>query len=394
MKFFQYKKTSTLRVFSFLGLPIYEMIGNYRSSVRIQKFFGGLFRTERICDELLFHVEKIFRVFNISFLKRVEDGVIVKWYLFNILFNTIDLKRLFIKEYAKLFGDNHDYVFILSSNSGEACIFLTHVLDAYIKKNKVKTPLIVATKKYHVDLIKSICPEIPYKLIKPLKFQFKDDIFNNGKQNYFLVFSHQHFLKVLADAKNMDIGNSHYYTSILSRCGVSENEVSYRDIKIPVSCEQSMLAKVGKINLNLDKFVLLCPEALSAASVSNLFWVELIKAYQDKGYDVFVNLVGSSINLSDATYKSCFLSYPELFALACRAKKIVSLRSGVCEYLLQTKVPMDILYSNFHYDRLSPEEGFKLFSMQNLKSFDKDIVSEFIIDDENENIIKEKLLNV
>lgn len=369
------------------------MIGNYRSSVRVQKFLGNLFVTERICDEILFHVEKVFKIFGFSFLKRIEDGILIKWYFFNFLFNTIDLKKIFIKKYSKVFGKTNDCIFFLSSNSGEAYIFLTHVLDVILKRYDAKKPLIVATKKYHVDLIKTICPEIPYRLVKPLKFQFKDDVLINENQKYFLVFSQQHFLQVLSDVKKRNVDYSHYYSAILSRCNVKYDDVAFRKVFISSSIENSMLSKIKDISLNLDNFVLICPGALSAAGLSNSFWQDLVNKYKQQGIDVFVNLVGCSLDLSNVAYKTCYLTYSELFSLATRAKRIVSLRSGLCEYLLQTGVPTYVLYSNFHYDRLTPQEGFKLFSMQKLKSYDKNNIFEFIVNSDELDILKEKITN-
>ena len=111
-----------------------------------------------------------------------------------------------------------------------------------------------------------------------------------------------------------------------------------------------MLEKVSATGLNLDKFVFLTPEAQSCKLCDEGFWCELINKFQSEGYDVFVNLASDNVRLQNTiSYKTCSLSLEEAFALAKRAKKIVSLRSGFTEILLQTEAPMDILYTEFRH---------------------------------------------
>ena len=109
-----------------------------------------------------------------------------------------------------------------------------------------------------------------------------------------------------------------------------------------------MLRKIGMTGLNLDNFVFLAPEAISCKFYDEDFWVVLINKLQEKGYDVFVNLVEKESKLKNAQdFKSCNLTFAEAFALVKKSKRIVSLRSGFTEFLLQTEVPMDVLYTKF-----------------------------------------------
>lgn len=116
----------------------------------------------------------------------------------------------------------------------------------------------------------------------------------------------------------------------MNKLGMTESDLTYRKVMIHLEDERSMLEKVSKTGLNLDKFVFIAPEAQSCKLYDEDFWCELINQFQAKGYDVFVNLVEDDVKLKSAIdYKTCDLNFAEAFALARRSKKIVSLRSGL-----------------------------------------------------------------
>jgi hypothetical protein len=126
-----------------------------------------------------------------------------------------------------------------------------------------------------------------------------------------------HFKQVEIDIKENKIGTHHYFKSILNHFELEESDLKIRKVTILPKAEESMLKKVKKIGLNLDNFVFLSPEAQSCNHYDDSFWVTLIKELQNKGYDVFINLIGDEVNLEGAIdYKTCFLSYAEVFALA------------------------------------------------------------------------------
>lgn len=120
----------------------------------------------------------------------------------------------------------------------------------------------------------------------------------------------------------------------------------------------------------MNNFVFLAPEARSCQLMDNNFWIKLINTLNANGYDIFVNMVDNILDLKDAKYKTCELTYSEAFALAKRAKKIISLRSGFTEFLLQTETPIDVLYTKFkirHYFRdMAVEEVMAGFGIKDI----------------------------
>ena len=162
---------------------------------------------------------------------------------------------------------------------------------------------------------------------------------------------------------------------------MKENEINFRNPVLSYENEASMLKKIENLKLNLDNFVFIAPEAQSCMLLDNSFWVSLIKSFKEKGYDVFVNLVDNSVDLTGAEYKSCFLTYSEVFALAQKSKKIISLRSGLTEFLVQTNIPVDVLYTKFRnrhfYDDMSVEQVMSGFSIRKLYNVNPKLINEY-----------------
>ena len=270
--------------------------------------------------------------------------------MFGKEFRKISLIEQFKKQYFKYFDKKYDDIYILRANSGEIYLTLTYLIDALIKRNGSKKPLLVATHKYHIDMIKMLCPNIPYVYIKKLRLKITAESFNIDNFRFFLLFDSQHFKQVEIDIKKNELGKHHYFKSILTRLNMTDAYINMRKAIVNIEDERSMLNKVAKTGLNINKFVFLAPEAQSCKLYDEDFWCLLINKLQERGYDVFVNLVEDDIKLKGAIdFKTCYLTFAEAFALAKRAKKIVSLRSGFTEFLLQTNVPIDVLYTKFKH---------------------------------------------
>lgn len=373
--------------FSIFGLPIYSLHNNYETSDRTQSFLGGIVSTFRAKRDFGNYVEKDIKFFGKSFLKRIDDGISRTYY-----FAGRPIKKLFLyqelKPLCKLIDEKHDDIYILNANSGEIYLFLTYVADAVFKKNGSKSPLFIATKKYHCDMIEMICPEIPYIYQKNAGKKIAAYSFNIEKLRFFMIFDHAHFKRVEARIKKNPAGSIHYFDEMLKRCELSKNDVAFRNVTISKDIEDSMLKKVSSINLNLDKFVFLAPEAMSCEMLGDEFWESLIEKYQKDGFDVFLNIM-RPMDIS-CEYKTCFLTYSEAFALAKLSKKIISLRSGFTELLTQANVPMDILFTKFggrsSLDDMSVEQVYEGFNVQRLPYVNKELIKEYIASEYDYNL--------
>ena len=348
MKIYEYindDKEETAKIF---GFPVMTQRLDYATSERYQSFFNGLMTSVKIIDKCSDSSNKEVKILGKTVLKRILKDNSLTYYLGNKEIRHVSLLDKFKKNYIKYFDKNHDDIYILTANSGETYLILTYLIDALIKKNNSKKPLLVATFKYHVDMIKMICPDIPYVYIGKFRLRLTDKPFSIDGFRFFLLFNKNYFQQVEHNIKQRELGTYNYFQALQERLGLPERDVSMRRIHVSLDDEQNMLEKVKKTGLNLEKFVFLAPEAQSCKLYDEDLWSELITGFQAKGYDVFVNLTGNEFKFSEAgNYKTCNLTFAEAFALARLSKKIVSLRSGFTEFLLQTNVPSYTLYTRF-----------------------------------------------
>ncbi len=344
---FEYKKNKNNRELKFLGIKIYEYNSDYLTDKRYQKFLFGLIKTLRRDNFYKNYSIKIFKFLNIPFIKRVDKGNERKYYFFNILIKKDKISAIFKRRYFHLINGKADSVFVLNSNSGEVCLFLMYAIDVLIKRDNIKKPLIIATKKYHIDLIKLICPEIPFIYIGKIRPMLKADYFNIEDIKFYTIFTYKHFLETELDIKNDR--SAHYFKSILNHSKINENEIKQRKIKIPDEFYNSLYKKIRKTSLDLNNFVFISPEAASCVPVDNEFWINLIKNLNCKGVSVFVNQIknDSGFEQSDIHYINTPLSFGEAVALAYLSKRIITLRSGINECLIQANVPTEVYYTSF-----------------------------------------------
>lgn len=350
MKLYEYIKEENERTAKIFGIPVMKQTSDYMTAERYQEFLGGLVTTIKLSSKESDSSNKEIKILGKSVIKRFEENNFRTYSFLGFEYRKISLIEEFKKQYFKYFNKEHDDIYILRANSGEIYLTLTYLIDSIIKKNGSKKPLLVATQKYHIDMIKMICPDLPYVYIKKLNLKIIGDSFKIDNFRFFLLFDAIHFRKVELDIKGNELGKHHYFKSILERLDFSNENLKMRKMTVLPDAEQSMLEKVEKTGLNLDKFVFLAPEAQSCKLYDEDFWVVLVNKLQEMGYDVFVNLVEKDIKLKNAIdFKTCDLSFAEAFALAKKAKRIVSLRSGFTEFLLQTDVPLDVLYTKFRH---------------------------------------------
>lgn len=397
MKIYEYIREENERIVKILGFPMMKQTSDYMTSERYQEFLGGFIATKKLYNQVCDGSKKEILIFGKSVIKRIEDNNSRVYYFFGKEYKRISLLDEFKKSYFKYFNKEHDDIYILKANSGEIYLTLTYVIDSLINKNRSKRPLLVATEKYHVDIIRMICPDLPYIFIKKFKFKVVGTSFKIENFRFFMLFDSVHFRQVEIDIKSNEVGQHHYLKSILNKFEMTEDDLQMRKINVLHSDEQTMLEKVNKTNLNLNKFIFLAPEAQSCKLYDEDFWIILINRLQERGYDIFVNLVQTNINLKNAVdFKTCNLSFAEAFALAKRAKKIVSLRSGLTEFLLQTEVPIDVLYTKFRHRHIFNDiDSYHVmsgFGIKYIPFVDTKKIQEFNMFDISPKVCLEKIL--
>ena len=395
VKLCEYKRDNNISILKLFGITLYQKTTDYKTTMRTQKFLGGLISTCKIADKDGYRTEKNIKFCGIPLIKRIDEPEKISWYLWKLKYKETSLQKIFIKKYFQYFSPENDDIYILNANSGEIYLFLTYIFDALRKKNGSKNPLFIATKKYHTELVKMIHPDVSCVYIPHFYRKIESKTFTAKNYRFFTVFPQNYFANVEHIIKTNPINSKHYFNFIMEQFDIKPEEIELKHITVPNESENKMLKKIKKINLNLDNFIFLSPEAASCELLDNSFWIKLIKGFQDKGYDVFINIVNNIPEFEN--FKSCYLTYSEAFALAQKAKRIISLRSGFTEFLLQTNVPMDVIYTKFKDRHLFRDMGIDYvtagFSISKLPFINNNLINEIVIKDKNyEDICSNKIL--
>lgn len=201
---------------------------------------------------------------------------------------------------------------------------------------------------------------------------------NRRKYRIYQFFPTTHYIE---QDKLIKANGVHYSDYIANKLGLPKlclapPLLSNKDFAIAKS-----VAKSNEINLN--HFVIVCPEANSCKQSSGLFWSSICNFLESNGFDVYIN---STKDISN-NFCSEILSHSELYALATQAKLIIGLRSGLLEILAMTGVPIIAIYTSFPkrgaLDEMQSSDvmtGFTLKKISGIKSnvteFDFNKISE------------------
>ncbi|MBE7702536.1 MAG: hypothetical protein E7Z89_00640 [Cyanobacteria bacterium SIG28] len=380
MKLFSKQIIGNKTLFKFLSFVYSKKIINKRTTRYLKFYFFNIIKTFRDFKTYKYEITHYFYLCNILVLKKFEDGEFIYYYLFNRLIKKISIEKYLKKRFFRCIGDNYDYAYILNANSGEIYLFLTYLLDALIKKDNAKKPILIATKKYHVDLIKMICPEIPYILTSRFYTNIKKEHFEINNTKFQVIFTNKHFDSVENLIINEPLGTAHYFEEMQKTLNINPKGLFKKPTKNIIEAQESLLKKVKSIGLDLNNFVIIIPEANSCRLLKNEFWRNLIVNLKKQGYDIFINIALDKFSLDDVEYKTCYLTYAEMFSLACYSKKIYSLRSGLTECLLDANVPMEVYYTPFR-KFIAPKRIHSGFTILKIPNVNKSLIEEKIIDD-------------
>lgn len=389
MKFEIYKNTkeNSIREINFLNIPLY--INKRQDRLQTQSFLNGLINTCK-CISKDFEYKDI-NIFNKNFAQiRLENNEI-KYFILGILLKKISITENFNKKYLKNIKFDFDNVYIINSNIGESLLFFAYLAKIHFKKNCSKKPLIFLTQKFQISLMHMFLPNLNYIYIgKNLKYILKYDQLQIDKHKIFIIFSSEHFHNVERAINNNNSHSTNYFQSALKILDLDIQDIEFPEININIENQNKLEKRIKKLNINLNNFIVLAPEANTCSELSVKFWYLCAEKLKQQGYDVFFNITSKKYKKIFKHYNSIALNLEEIFYLAQKAKFVISLRSGLTEFLLQTKTPSITIYTDFRnmpVDRIvTAYDNYRGFSLEHLPFFNNSYVKELIFDDyKNEN---------
>ena len=373
MRLFYNEKVKNTRTLSVLGIPILQVEDD--ENTRIQRFFVNLFSTEKVKSPVC--EKKVFKILGFPVSERIIEDNFLKFTYLKILKKQISLADDFYRKYLKNIKTGFDDVYILHSPSGEMFLFFAYLVKAVLKKNGSKTPLFVALRKYHQDILKLYFPEAHCICLDDLKLKVTNDFCVAHGHNFYMIFAQKHFQNVEKSIFENEIGEVHYFNSILHALALKAEDITEPVIHINDEVKQNVEQKIREIELKQDNFVIIAPEARTCEELPITFWEKLVQELRARNIDVFLNATNKKYLMCDC--KSMPLDYQEVYCLAQKAKGVISLRSGFSEFLMSTKIPNVAIYTKFRNRQeyaFSVEKGISAFTMTKMPYVNADKIKE------------------
>ncbi len=319
MKILDKKTNNKEEIYSIFGIQVCKITKDYNYKIKeLLKFIVK----EKIFKDYI-ETKKI-KILNYTLYKRVETLDNIEISLFNIAIKRISKVTELKKQLKKIVNSKYNKVFIIKSNLGEAYLFLKYVINELITSEDV--PIIIATKKAHLSLIKILVPNIKYQFIKSLKYEVNNKIFKIGEQIVYIAYP----LKFYIDAEaKIATSKTHYLNEMYNYFRISKgNKHNFNKIRITNTVKQEINDYLKRNNIS--KFIFIVKEATTSESIPEAFWKELEEKLCIK-----------------TIYNSMNLNIEESYYLSQKASAIISLRSGLSEILSEGKNTHIILYTNF-----------------------------------------------
>ena len=307
--------------------------------------------------------------------------------------------RRFTAECAESLAAGHDHVYILTRHCGDAFQVLTLLRGIIRVRGSHRPLLLVFTASMH-DLARMLCPELPcrlfcsdYPYLQELNARFTCESFAAGGQMFTILFTDWYCSTVLTQAHRRLGGGSRRLEALAASYGVSYDPRCDGRAAILEDAARSLQEKCDRAGFTAENFVLLAPESFTLRPLRRRFWAELARRFMEDGHGVFINMLAGRPESAGHAYlrpamtdqdlhgswpegcHSFYLTFAEVYALAARAARIVTMRSGLAELLAQLPVPMEVLYTGA--DPGQVRRTMSLYAMEQYPGADMGRIREF-----------------
>lgn len=280
------------------------------------------------------------------------------------------------KEILDRIDPSHDDVYMLLLHTGDAYAMLCF-MEAMIRRHKSRNPVVAVWSHKHEQLAAMVCPGLPrVHLSGPLPAaQYFERLIRASQIRVgpFRVFlcPNYHVLHQRIDNPiyRRLYPHMHALQQYERHLGLKLDQINVPRLRLLPEAEAEALREAQRHGLDVRRFVMLIPEAYSRKSPPWTFWKVLAMAMRARGYDVYVNALFSQSWPAEAG-QTFALSLGAAYALAWRAKRIIALRSGMLEPLVQSGVPMDVIYSDAYFYRYSCLRLFPHAKMEHVLEYD------------------------
>lgn len=340
---FVLSKTKTI-----CGVPLYR---KYRAEKALKRdFLGGLYR-EIVTFEDYGEASRQSSLLGIPIWGRKLDQQAISWHIgSSLVVKQISIANELSLQLNSIFTgmsvrpiNGKKQIFVFWANSGEIALLLMFFWKQLLERYDIHDPeevVVLCTKQYHQDMLELYFPKIRSVVAKPKILRYVLDDLEAGEWNVHMCFPGKYFAQFEANVNSAPVN----YLEWMKRWFNME-------VGLPAKPNENELKK--SLHSALNKLTFEQKNALNAK--------------QEKGLAILALDSFSSISLSDkfkqevcseAAAKYVILenspefTYPEIFAIATRAKELIALRSGIVDFLSNSGIKIHLFYTDF------PDRGF------------------------------------
>lgn len=329
--------------YKLFGITLCKITRNY--DYKIKNIAGIYTKIKKYKD---YKETRIIKVLNFQVYKRFEDLDNIKYSVLKIINWEINKENRLKKDLKQIIKSKYNKIFILKSNLGEAYIFLKFIINGLLSKTDI--PLLIATKKYHENLINMLVPEIEMTYLPNLKYETSNKVIKINNKYIYTAFP----MKFYIDTEHkIQAEKSHYLTEIYNYFLISKENIPQKN-KIKISQETRNKISQYLKEQEINNYIFLATEATTCENINETFWENLSKELHIK---IIKNNPERSIE--------------EAYCLAKNAQLVISLRSGLSEILSNNENTQIVIYTKFkkryRFDEISGNKIAKGYSIKELE---------------------------
>lgn len=359
---FVLSKTKTI-----FGIPLYR---KYRAEKALKRvFLGGIYR-EIVTFEDYGEASRQSSLLGIPVWGRKLNQQTISWHIgSSFIVKKISIAKELSFQLDSIFSkmpvrpvNVRKHIFIFWANSGEIALLLMFFWKPLLKRYGIRDPeevVVLCTKQYHQDMLRLYFPEIRSVVAKPKVLRYVLDDMDADEWQVHMCFPGKYFARFEASVNSVPINYLEWMSKWfkLQVCPpIKPNEKEFNKA-FNSAINKLFLEQKNALNDKAEKgLAILALDSFSSYSLDDKF-KQIISSNVSSKYVVLEN--------------SSKFSYPEIFAIATKAKMLIALRSGIVDFLVNSGIEMYLYYTGFS-DRgfntppKSAESVLRLFSIKSI----------------------------
>ena len=246
-----------------------------------------------------------------------------------------------------------------------------------LERNEIKhreQVVVLCTKQYHQDMLKLYFPEIRSVVLNPKILSFVHDDLEAGEWYVHMCFPGKYFVQM---ESNFDSGPVNYLEWMGRWFGLSVQSPERPDAE---ELNNALISARGKLTKEQN-------DALMDKSSKGLAILALESVTSSNLDEWLKNQIRSEISKKFVVLEnSNKFSYPEIYGIATKAKKLIALRSGLVDFLSNAGIELYIYYTSFRNRNVnvsyrSAKQVLDLYSIKWIPLENTRNAQEYVIDE-------------